>query len=136
MKRRPPAATRRKKESIDELAQHVFDRLRAGDYKNSNDLLESLEVLGAKVAADIRDGVSETGSTLPSGEDIERALNELPAEQRELLSLHAGEGLDSRRIAELKGRPVAEIQKAIADAYVRLRMGGLLPYGPGGQRKN
>lgn len=64
------------------------------------------------------------GVRAPSSEDrlaLERAIGELPAEQREVLHLHAFAGMTFREIAELTGDPANTVASRYRYALEKLR---------------
>lgn len=77
-----------------------------------------LEPLGA-AASDPAPGDAVAGAELRAA--VQRALTELPAEQRELLLLREWEGLDYERIATLLGVPEGTVKSRLNRARAALR---------------
>ncbi len=55
------------------------------------------------------------------GRDIERALSELPEEQRTALLLVVLEGLSYREVAEVQGVPIGTVMSRVARARLQIR---------------
>lgn len=94
-----------------------------GDVDGS--LLEELRSDGV-VGEIVPRGLPEAGIAPGMGEnirrtDMEEALRELPAAERLIFLLSDVEGYPAARIAELTGRPEAEIRQGVMGARLRLR---------------
>lgn len=118
---RATADERPEKESIDELAQRVHERICATYTNDAPDIVGRLDTLVSRLAANVRAESGATSYASPSDDDLQRAFYCLSPQQQEFLSLQITRGLNSQKIAKLKGLPHAVVQKAIVDGYVRLR---------------
>lgn len=67
------------------------------------------------------DGTPDVETSLVRRDTIQRALNELPPELREAVTLRDVHGLDYREIAEATGAPIGTVESRIFRARQRLR---------------
>lgn len=79
-------------------------------------ILGEIEVRGMP---EVRAGAAGAGNILRT--DLEEALRELPAAERLIFLLGDVEGYPAAKIAELTGRPQAEIARGLMGVRIRLR---------------
>lgn len=127
MKNQKNDEKRPEKESFDELAQRVYERICATYTNDAPDIVGKLDTLVSRIAAEVRAESGHAGSPLPADEELEAAFYRLSPQQQELITLQMTRGLNSQSIARLKGLPHAVVQKALIDGYVRLRQESVAP---------
>ena len=122
----------------DDLVQHTLERARAKRhlFEPGLSLSASLHTLMHQVylrqrgarAERLDEEVDASAAPVPLSErlrpsDLERALQKLPDEQREVLLLVSMEGLSYEEVAAVLGVPVASVMSLLSRAREKLRAG-------------
>lgn len=95
------------------VARHVLANHRRGRLREANTV--------DRAVAHLRTGITRTAPAGPEGLDLARALDSLPEEDRELITLSAWEGLSSTEIATVLGLPASTVRGRLVRVRETLR---------------
>ncbi len=96
-------------------------RSRALDRRKSAVFSKRADLPAPDAVADALGEAGEDPALAPDRDAVRRALEQLPAEQRQVLELGYFEGLSSSEIAERVGAPIGTVKSRVAAALSKLR---------------